>query len=44
MALQGLWFQNVKKLEPIDSNVEFQDAFDGVSVIGQMKFVHNEKW
>ena len=44
MALRSLWFQNVKKLEPIDSNVEFQDAFDGVSVIGQMKFVHNEKW
>ena len=44
MALRGLWFQNVKKLEPIDSNVEFQHAVDGVSVIGQMKFVHNEKW
>ena len=44
MALRGLWSQNVKKLEPIESNVEFQDAFDGVSVIGQMNFFRNEKW
>ena len=32
-----------EKLEPIDYNVEFQDAFDGVGVIGQIKFVHNKK-
>ena len=32
-----------EKLEPTDSSVEFQGAFDGVSGLGEMKFVHKNK-
>ena len=36
-------FSKCEKLEPTDSSVEFQGAFDGLSGIGQMKVVHNDK-